>query len=86
MMGINNENHSSMFLESDELVSEYSKYYNLAEYFNPDFKKTLLFGGAGYSYPKYFLETYANATIDVVEIDVTKSAEGLRQLVQPLIF
>jgi predicted membrane-bound spermidine synthase len=29
MMGINNEDHSSMFLDSDELVSEYIKYFNL---------------------------------------------------------
>jgi spermidine synthase len=68
-MGINNENHSSMFLNSDELVNEYTKYYNLAEHFNPSFQKTLMFGGAGYSYPKYFLERYKDATIDVVEID-----------------
>ncbi len=68
-MGINNENHSSMFLNSDKLVNEYTKYYNLAEHFNPNFKKTLMFGGAGYSYPKSFLERYKNATIDVVEID-----------------
>jgi len=68
-MGINNENHSSMFLDSDELVNEYTKYYNLAEHFNPNFKKALIFGGAGYSYPKSFLERYKEATIDVVEID-----------------
>ncbi len=69
VMGINNENHSSMFLDSDELVNEYTKYYHLAKHFNPNFKKTLLFGGAGYSYPKDFLLQYREATIDVVEID-----------------
>jgi len=69
IMGINNENHSSMFLESDELVNEYTKYYHLAKHFNPDFKSTLMFGGAGYSYPKDFLVKYPEATIDVVEID-----------------
>lgn len=69
MMGINNENHSSMFLDSDELVSEYTKYYHLAKHFNPNFKKTLMLGGAGYSYPKDFLHKYPEATIDVVEID-----------------
>jgi len=69
IMGINNENHSSMFLDSDDLVSKYAKYYNLASHFNPDFKKTLILGGAGYSYPKYFLLKYPEATIDVVEID-----------------
>lgn len=69
VMGINNENHSSMFLNSNELVNEYTKYYHLAKHFNPNFKKTLMFGGAGYSYPKDFLLKYPNATIDVVEID-----------------
>jgi spermidine synthase len=69
VMGINNENHSSMFLDSDELVNEYTKYYHLAKHFNPNFKKTLMLGGAGYSYPKDFLLKYPGATIDVVEID-----------------
>lgn len=68
-MKINNENSSAMFLESDELVYEYTKYYDLAAHFNPQFQKTLLLGGAGYSYPKHFLATYPHATIDVVEID-----------------
>ncbi len=68
-MGINNENHSSMFLDSDELVNEYTKYYHLVKFFNPDFKKTLMMGGAAYSYPKDFLSKYSDATIDVVEID-----------------
>lgn len=69
IMGINNENQSSMFVNSDELVNEYTKYYHLAKHFCPDFKKTLMFGGAGYSYPKDFLSKYPDATIDVVEID-----------------
>lgn len=69
LMGINNENHSSMFLNSDELVNEYTKYYHLAAHFNPDFKRTLMLGGAGYSYPKSFLLKYPEAKIDVVEID-----------------
>lgn len=69
MMTINNENQSSMFLDSDELVNEYTKYYHLAKHFNPNFKKTLMLGGAGYSYPKDFLNKYPEATIDVVEID-----------------
>jgi predicted membrane-bound spermidine synthase len=71
IMGINNENHSSMFLDSDELVNEYTKYYHLAKHFYPEFKTTLMLGGAGYSYPKSFLKNYPEATIDVVEIDPT---------------
>ncbi len=69
VMGINSENHSSMFLDSEELANEYTNYYHLAGHFNPDFKTTLMLGGAGYSYPKDFLRSYPEATIDVVEID-----------------
>jgi spermidine synthase len=68
-MGINNENHSSMFLNYDELVNDYTRYYHLAKYFKPDFQKTLMLGGAGYSYPKDYLKKYPEATMDVVEID-----------------
>lgn len=68
-MRINNESSSAMFLDSDELVFPYSKYYRLAEHFTPDFKSALILGGAAFSYPKYFLEKYPEATIDVVEID-----------------
>lgn len=69
IMGINNENHSSMFLDNNELVNEYTKYYHLAKHFNPDFKTTVMLGWAGYSYPKDFLVKYPEAKIDVVEID-----------------
>lgn len=69
IMGINNENHSSMFLESDELVNEYSKFFHLARHFHPGFSKTAMFGGAGYSFPRDFLAVYPEATMDVVEID-----------------
>jgi len=68
-MGINNEGHSAMYLESDELVSEYAKSYHLIRHFYPNFKNCLMLGGAGYSFPKSYLETYPNAEIDVVEID-----------------
>ena len=69
-MGINNENHSSMLLGSNELVNDYTRYYNLGEHFFPGFQKTVILGGAGYSYPKYFLERYhSGQTIEVVEID-----------------
>jgi len=69
IMRVNNENHSSMFLESDKLVNEYTKYYHLVRHFNPNFNTALMLGGAGYSYPKDFLLHYPHATLDVVEID-----------------
>ncbi len=60
---------SAMFLDSEELVLDYSHYYHLISYFRPDLTRTLIIGGAGYSFPKEYLRTYPNATIDVVEID-----------------
>ncbi|HEY8562889.1 MAG TPA: fused MFS/spermidine synthase [Pyrinomonadaceae bacterium] len=60
---------SKMYLDSDELASEYAKYYHLARHFKPDFQTTLLVGGAGYSFPKEFLRVYPEKRIDVVEID-----------------
>src|SRR4030043_341770 len=69
IMGINNEPQSSMFLDSNELVNEYAKYFHLAKHFNPNFKTALILGGAGYSYPKDYLLKYPESTIDVIEID-----------------
>ncbi len=69
IMGINNENHSSMFLDSDELVNVYTKYYDLINFFKADFENVLMLGGAAYSYPKYFVQNYLDSFIDVVEID-----------------
>ena len=75
-MQINNEGSSAMYVDRDDLVYEYTKYYDLAHHFTPKIERALIFGGAGYSYPKYFINTRATATIDVVEIDpgVTKLA------------
>ncbi len=66
---INNEHSSAMFLDNNNLVYEYTKYYNLAKHFNPQFKKTLMFWWAWYSFPKSFLLNYPDSKIDVVEID-----------------
>jgi len=61
---------SAMFLDdNDELVFEYTKFYHLIKHFNPEFKKSLLLGGAAYSFPKDYLKKYPDALLDVVEID-----------------
>lgn len=60
---------SKMYLDSDELASDYIKFYHLIRHFKPDFQKTLLIGGAGYSFPKDYLKKYPGKQIDVVEID-----------------
>lgn len=65
---------SAMFLNSDELVFPYSRYYHLLRHFKPDFRQTLIIGGAGYTFPKEYLRRYENAAIDVVEIDPRMTA------------
>ncbi len=52
-----------------ELSSEYTKYYDLMFKANIEIKDTMMIGGAGYSYPKYYLNKYKDITMDVVEID-----------------
>ncbi len=60
---------SGMYLESEELALNYTKYYHLLRHFNPNFEKTLIIGGAAYSFPKEYLRIYPDKKIDVVEID-----------------
>jgi spermidine synthase len=69
VLKINNEYSSAMFLDNDDLVFDYTKFYHLAEHFKPNFKTALMLGGAGYSYPKEYLKKFPSSTLDVVEID-----------------
>lgn len=68
-MWINNEWSSAMSLNWNGLVFAYTKYYDIVNYFNPNFEKSLMIWWAGYSYPKHYLKKYPNKSIDVVEID-----------------
>ena len=70
VMRLNNYINAAMFLNSDELVYEYSKYYRaFAKHFVPNFKNVLCLGGAAYSIPKNFLKHHPETKMDVVEID-----------------
>jgi spermidine synthase len=60
---------SAIYLDSDEPVMDYSRFYYLARQFKPDLEEALMIGGAGYSFPREFLRTYPDAAIEVVEID-----------------
>ena len=60
---------SAAFLDSDDLVLEYGRYYHLITHFKPDFADTLIIGGAGYTFPREYLRSYPQARLDVVEID-----------------
>ena len=73
---------SMMYIDSDELAADYTRYFKLVKHFKPDFKYTLMIGGAAYSFPKYYLNHYPSAKIDVVEIDpgLTKLAKKFFKL------
>ncbi|MBI4225678.1 fused MFS/spermidine synthase [Candidatus Roizmanbacteria bacterium] len=59
----------AMFLDSDELVYDYTKYYELYKLTNPKPKHSLVLGGGAYSVPKAILKNLPVATVDVVEIE-----------------
>ncbi len=69
LLRINDESSSAVYVNSDDLVFPYTKFYHLAQHFKPEINHALMIGGAAYSYPKEFLKRYPNSRIDVVEID-----------------
>ena len=71
-LNIDRGNESATYLDENkcyELVYEYTKYYDLMFNSSKEIKETLLIGGAGYSYPKYYISHYSDKKMDVVEID-----------------
>ncbi len=79
-LNIDRGNESATFVDEDkcnELVNEYTKYYDLMFKSDKNINQVLMIGGAGYSYPKYYISHYSNKKMDVVEIDekVTKIAK-----------
>lgn len=72
VMEIDKGNESATYVDENkcnELVFEYTKYYDLMFESDKEIKNTLMIGGAGYSYPKYFISNYTDKNMDVVEID-----------------
>lgn len=53
----------------NDLVFRYSIGFNDVFQINKNYKNCLLIGGAGFSYPKYFISRFPEKTLDVVEID-----------------
>lgn len=53
----------------NEPFSQYIKEYDLMFKSKNPIKNVLMIGGAGYSYPRYYLTKYQDSSIDVVEID-----------------
>lgn len=72
ILNIDSGYESGTFLEEgkvNDLVFNYTKCYNLMFDCKEDIQDVLLIGGAGYSYPKYFISHYEDKNMDVVEID-----------------
>lgn len=60
---------SAMYLDGDDLALRYTRFYHLVRHFRPDFQHSVMIGGAGYSFPREYLRSYPDATLDVIEID-----------------
>ena len=60
----------------NELVSDYTKFYDLAFHFKPDAKSVLMLGGGAYCVPRHVLAERPEVSFDVVELDpgVTETA------------
>ena len=60
---------AAAFINSDDLVYEYTKYYALYQIFNSDIKNALMIGGGAYSVPKALLNDLPDVHINVAEIE-----------------
>ena len=58
-----------MFLDSEELVYDYTKYYALYKIFTPNPKEALVIGAGAYSVPKALLQELPDVRVDVVDIE-----------------
>lgn len=59
-----------------ELVSDYTKFYDLAFHYHPQTKHVLMLGGGGYCVPRKITAQKQDVSIDVVELDpgITQAA------------
>lgn len=60
---------SAMYLNSDEMAYEYTKYYQLYKLFRSEPKNAFIVGGGAYSIPKSLLNDSPNIQVDVTEIE-----------------
>ena len=72
LLTIDKGNESATYIDEDkcyDLVFEYTKYYDLMFKSSREIKNVAMIGGAGYSYPKYFISHFLDKNMDVIEID-----------------
>ena len=69
---VNGARESATYIDKahrNDLVFRYAIGFNDVFEINKNLKDCLLLGGAGFSYPKYFISRFPDKTLDVVEID-----------------
>ena len=69
IMRLGNVINSGIYLNNDELFLPYTRYFRLAQYFQPHARKALMIGGGALVYPRDYLRQFPQSTMDVVEID-----------------
>jgi spermidine synthase len=62
-------NSAAMYLDSDELAYDYTKYYLLYQLINPEATQAFLIGGGAYSIPKALLKDSPKMQVVVTEIE-----------------
>lgn len=75
---------SAIYLDGNELFSEYLNYFDLARFTGRPLRRVLMIGAAGYVYPLHLEKEMPGLSIDVVEIDpamteIAKRYFGLRE-------
>ncbi len=68
-MFIDKSSSTAIYLDTKESPFEYVNLFDAVNYYKPDAGKVLVLGGAGYSYPRHYLEMHSQTNMDVVEID-----------------
>lgn len=77
-------NSGAMYLDSEDLVFDYTKYYSLYKIFNPEMKQALVIGGGAYSIPKALLSEPSLEIVDVAEIEPSLYELGKKYFRVPL--
>ncbi len=85
---VNERPESAMYCDPEklnELVFPYMRYFVYALSARPEIRRTLLIGGGGFAYPRYYLEHYPDREITVAEIspdivEISRQWFGLKKL------
>ncbi len=69
LMKINNEFAAAQYKNKEGLVYRIMRMYSRDSLFTGEINEAIMLGGAGYIFPRHFLEAKTNARMDVIEID-----------------